>query len=71
MENKKNKILVVDDDPDIIEIISYNLKKENYKVFFCYNGTDSIKIAEKENFDQISVFPATPHSSLNVKKMQT
>ena len=53
MENKKNKILVVDDDPDIIEIISYNLKKENYKVFSCYNGTDSIKIAEKEKPDLI------------------
>ena len=53
MENKKIKILVVDDDPDIIEIISYNLKKENYKVFSCYNGTDSIKIAEKEKPDLI------------------
>ena len=53
MENKKNKILVVDDDPDIIEIISYNLKKENYKVFSCYNGADSIKIAEKEKPDLI------------------
>ena len=53
MENKKIKILVVDDDPDIIEIISYNLKKENYKVFSCYNGTDSIKIAKKEKPDLI------------------
>ena len=53
MENKKIKILVVDDDPDIIEIISYNLKKENYKVFSCYNGTDSIKIADKEKPDLI------------------
>ena len=53
MENKKIKILVVDDDPDIIEIISYNLKKENYKVFSSYNGTDSIKIAEKEKPDLI------------------
>ena len=53
MENKKIKILVVDDDPDIIEIISYNLKKENYKVFSCYNGSDSIKIAEKEKLDLI------------------
>ena len=53
MENKKIKILVVDDDPDIIEIISYNLKKNNYKVFSCYNGTDSIKIAEKEKPDLI------------------
>ena len=53
MENKKIKILVVDDDPDIVEIISYNLKKENYKVFSCYNGTDSIKISEKEKPDLI------------------
>ena len=53
MENKKIKILVVDDDPDIIEIISYNLKKENYIVFSSYNGTDSIKIAEKEKPDLI------------------
>ena len=53
MENKKIKILVVDDDPDIIEIISYNLKKENYKVFSSYNGTDSIKIAEKNKPDLI------------------
>ncbi len=53
MENKKIKILVVDDEPDIVEIISYNLKKENYKVFSSYNGTDSIKIAEKEKPDLI------------------
>jgi len=53
LENKKIKILVVDDDPDIVEIISYNLKKENYKVFSCYNGTDSIKIAEEEKPDLI------------------
>ena len=53
MDNKKIKILVVDDDPDIIEIISYNLKKNNYKVFSCYNGTDSIKIADKEKPDLI------------------
>jgi len=53
LENKKIKILVVDDDPDIIEIISYNLKIKNYKVFSCYNGTDSIKIAEKEKPDLI------------------
>ena len=53
MENKKIKILVVDDEPDIVEIISYNLIKENYKVFSCYNGDDSIKIAEKEKPDLI------------------
>ena len=46
MDNKNIKILVVDDEPDIVEIISYNLKKEKYKVFCCDNGVEAIKIAE-------------------------
>ena len=53
MENKNFKILVVDDEPDIVEIISYNLKRENYKVFSCDNGVDAIKIANKKNPDLI------------------
>ena len=54
MENKNIKILVVDDEPDIVEIISYNLKKEKYKVFCCDNGVEAIKIAEK-NFPDLIV----------------
>jgi two-component system alkaline phosphatase synthesis response regulator PhoP len=42
------KILVVDDEPDILEIIKYNLEKEGYKVFTAGNGRSGIELAEKE-----------------------
>jgi len=41
------KILVVDDEPDIIEFLSYNLKKEGYSVFTATNGIDAINQARK------------------------
>lgn len=50
---KKEKILLVDDEPDILEIVSYNLKKEDYIVFTANNGKDAIKIAKKENPDLV------------------
>tara|TARA_B100001093_G_scaffold135265_1_gene127793 strand:+ start:2513 stop:3211 length:699 start_codon:yes stop_codon:yes gene_type:complete len=43
----KFKILLVDDEPDIIEIISYNLKNADYDVFTAVNGIEAIKIAKK------------------------
>ena len=43
----KFKILLVDDEPDIIEIISYNLKHADYDVFTAANGIEAIKIAKK------------------------
>ena len=36
------KILLIDDEPDILEFLSYNLKKENYEVFIAENGIDGI-----------------------------
>lgn len=50
---KKEKILLVDDEPDILEIVSYNLKKEDYDVFTADNGKDAIKIAQKEKPDLV------------------
>lgn len=43
------KILLVDDEPDIVEFLSYNLKKEGYTVFAANNGKDAIDIAKKEH----------------------
>lgn len=48
MSNAKYKILLVDDEPDIIEFLSYNLKKEGYEILTAYNGKDAIEIAKKE-----------------------
>jgi two-component system alkaline phosphatase synthesis response regulator PhoP len=46
--NNAIKILLVDDEPDIIEFLSYNLKKEGYSVLSCNSGKDAIEIARKE-----------------------
>ena len=48
MENSAAKILLVDDEPDILEFIGYNLKKEGYAVFYAKNGSEAISIAKKE-----------------------
>ena len=47
MENNRFKILVVDDEPDIVEIINYNLRKEGFKVYSATNGKQAIKKAIK------------------------
>ena len=47
MKKDKIKILLVDDEPDIIEILSYNLKKEGYQVFSASNGEEALVQAEK------------------------
>ncbi|GIV41055.1 MAG: DNA-binding response regulator [Vicingaceae bacterium] len=41
------KILIVDDDPDIREILTYNLKKENYLVFTASNGKEALEKAQQ------------------------
>jgi two-component system alkaline phosphatase synthesis response regulator PhoP len=41
------RILIVDDDPDILELLSYNLKKEGYQVRTASNGKLALKEAEK------------------------
>ena len=53
MQNKGYRILLVDDEPDILEFMEYNLKKENYEVFKASNGKEAIKQAKKENPDLI------------------
>ncbi|MCG8894463.1 response regulator transcription factor [Tenacibaculum finnmarkense] len=41
------KILLVDDEPDILEIVGYNLKSEGYQVFTANNGAEAVKLAKK------------------------
>ncbi len=48
-----NKILLVDDEQDILEFLSYNLKKEGYNVFVANNGKEAVTVAKKENPDLI------------------
>jgi two-component system, OmpR family, alkaline phosphatase synthesis response regulator PhoP len=43
----KSKILLVDDEPDILELISYNLEKEGYEVHTASNGREALEVARK------------------------
>ena len=45
---KNEKILIVDDEADILEIVGYNLKKEGFEVFTAANGKRAIEIAIEE-----------------------
>ena len=51
--NKEQKILLVDDEQDILEFLSYNLKKEGFVVFTSTNGKEALIVAKKENPDLI------------------
>ncbi|HAI19882.1 MAG TPA: DNA-binding response regulator, partial [Xanthomarina gelatinilytica] len=48
MNEKDIKILLVDDEPDILEIVGYNLSNEGYQVITAENGIKAIKKAKKE-----------------------
>ncbi|MFL0353473.1 response regulator [Xanthomarina sp. GH4-25] len=48
MTEKDIKILLVDDEPDILEIIGYNLSNEGYQVITAENGVKAVKKAKKE-----------------------
>ena len=47
MKKSKIKILIVDDEPDIIEILKFNLENEGYKVFSAENGKEALKLADQ------------------------
>jgi len=49
----KQKILIVDDEPDILELIEYNLKKEGYQVYTAKNGQEAVAEAKKVQPDLI------------------
>ncbi len=48
MKKKEIKILLVDDEPDILEIIGYNLSQEGYQIVTAKNGREAISKAKKE-----------------------
>ena len=47
MRNEKFKILLVDDEKDVLEFLGYNLKRENYNVITSQNGQEAIKKASE------------------------
>jgi len=47
MNKRDVKILLVDDEPDILEIVGYNLNNEGYQVYTANNGIEALKTAKK------------------------
>lgn len=48
MKKKDIKILLVDDEPDILEIVGYNLSQEGYKIIKASNGKEAVLKAKKD-----------------------
>src|SRR5690606_19918736 len=48
MKKKDIRILLVDDEPDILEIVGYNLSQEGYQIFTAANGKEAVAKAKKE-----------------------
>ncbi|MFC4871423.1 response regulator transcription factor [Negadavirga shengliensis] len=60
-EKQKTKVLVVDDEQDITEILTYNLEKEGYEVEAANDGIKAVKKAIKFNPDVILLDIMMPH----------
>lgn len=51
--SKAKKILIADDEPDILEILQFNLQAEGYEVLTAKNGEEALEKAKKSNPDLI------------------
>ncbi|MBI4706684.1 MAG: response regulator transcription factor [Candidatus Omnitrophica bacterium] len=49
----KEKILIVDDEKDIVKMLDYNLKKEGFRTALAYDGEDALDLARRERPDLI------------------
>lgn len=49
----QKKILIVDDEVDLVETLRFSLENEGYNVLVSYNGEDALNQARKENPDLI------------------
>jgi two-component system, OmpR family, alkaline phosphatase synthesis response regulator PhoP len=54
MDFKNKKILIADDEPDILEIIRFNLEAEGYTVFTAKNGDEAI-VSAKRNLPELII----------------
>lgn len=53
MEPKAKRILIADDEPDILEIVGYNLSKEGYEIYTAKDGSEAVAQAKLLNPDLI------------------
>lgn len=66
--------MIADDEPDILEIVSFNLEAEGYEVFLANNGDEAISQAKKHNPDLIILDLMMPRKNgfevCNILRMQ-
>src|SRR5665647_820992 len=62
-ETKARTILIADDEPDIIEILNYNLTEEGYRVIAAKNGNEAIELAKIHKPDLIILDVMMPGKS--------
>lgn len=58
-----DKILVVDDERPIANIIKYNLEKEGYEVFTAFDGNEAVELARESNPDLMLLDIMLPHKN--------
>jgi len=63
MEPKAKKVLVADDERDILEIISYNLTSEGYDIYTAKDGNEALDMARKINPDLIILDVMMPYKT--------
>lgn len=63
MESKGMAVLIADDEPDILEIISYNLKNEGYETILAKDGDDALHKAKLFKPDLIILDVMMPHKN--------
>jgi two-component system alkaline phosphatase synthesis response regulator PhoP len=63
MEKKPGKVLIADDEPDIIEILKYNLEKEGYQVITAKDGDEALEKARNLQPDLIVLDMMMPRKS--------
>ena len=61
--NKRKRILIADDEPDILEILEYNLSAEGYTVIRAKDGDEALEKARKEKPDMIVLDVMMPRKS--------
>ena len=60
----KPTILIVDDEPDILELVKYNLDKEGYEVHTAENGQEGLKKAKKVRPDLVLLDVMMPNGCM-------
>ncbi|MDD5627519.1 MAG: response regulator [Elusimicrobia bacterium] len=57
----RKRILVADDDPDLLDLLRWDLSHQGYDILTAANGRDALKIALAETFDLILLDVMMPH----------